>query len=255
KLVVTETKVCEGAKVELEAYYNLGTVNPKIEWKRNGVVLGEGTQTYALDAIQKGQAGKYQVQITDDVCGLDADEVEIEVLAKPTIVVGGDHNKTVLEEESVTFETVVVNGTDIRWQTTSGDVLSIESSYTFVPTESTIYNVVAWNEEENCNTSVPASVLVVERVKIPNVFTPNGDGAHEVWEIESIEDYPNARVQIFTKWGQKVYETFANYAENPWDGKYNGKETPVGVYYYIIELNSEASELNVPLKGEVHIIK
>jgi YVTN family beta-propeller protein len=40
---------------------------------------------------------------------------------------------------------------------------------------------------------------------IPNTFTPNGDGINDTWNIENLESYPNSSVNIFNRWGQKLY--------------------------------------------------
>jgi gliding motility-associated-like protein len=256
-LLVEDDRVCEGEDVIMKAFYNLDLVNPTIVWKKDGSILPFTGTELILDEISKEEEGTYEVFIRDQdkFCAEDDDKFKITVLERPTIVIGGNDGKTILEEESATFEVSVINGTDYQWESIGGDVLSSESSYTVSPTVSSTYNVVAWNEETTCNNTSSASVIVVEQVKVSNVFTPNEDGVHDTWIIESIEDYPDARVQIFTRWGQKVYETYSNYADRPWDGKYEGTYSPVGVYYYIIELNSEIPILNEPIKGEVHILK
>ncbi|MBU0763319.1 MAG: gliding motility-associated C-terminal domain-containing protein, partial [Bacteroidetes bacterium] len=72
---------------------------------------------------------------------------------------------------------------------------------------------------------------------IPTAFTPNGDDIHDTWEIKGIQFYPGAVVQVFNRWGDKVYES-ENYANEPWDGtSKNGKKLPVGPYLYIITID------------------
>ena len=74
-----------------------------------------------------------------------------------------------------------------------------------------------------------------EALRIPQAFTPNGDGINDYWEIEGIENFPNAIVKVFNRWGHEVYAT-GGY-QNNWDGIYknNSKKVPAGSYYYIIE--------------------
>lgn len=66
----------------------------------------------------------------------------------------------------------------------------------------------------------------------PNVFSPNGDGNHDMWVIPSITNYPDCTMSIFNRQGSKVFEQ-RGYANN-WDGMYNGKELPQGTYYYVL---------------------
>jgi gliding motility-associated-like protein len=77
---------------------------------------------------------------------------------------------------------------------------------------------------------------------IPNTFTPNNDGVNDLWVIKNIENYPGALVQIFNRYGQRVFES-KGYSQ-PFDGKYGGSLLPPGVYYYIINLNSNCSLLS-----------
>lgn len=75
-------------------------------------------------------------------------------------------------------------------------------------------------------------VLQPPEIKIPNAFTPNGDGVNDVWEITELSFYPECVVKIFNRNGLMLYQS-KGYT-NAWDGTFNGKKVAVGVYYYII---------------------
>ncbi|MDR3694276.1 gliding motility-associated C-terminal domain-containing protein [Mucilaginibacter sp.] len=85
-------------------------------------------------------------------------------------------------------------------------------------------------------------VVGLTSVNIPSAFTPNNDGINDLWEIKGLENYPNVLIRIFTRNGQKVFES-TGYA-HPFDGKLNGAALPSGVYYYIIALKSGCSVLS-----------
>ena len=68
---------------------------------------------------------------------------------------------------------------------------------------------------------------------IPNTFTPNGDGINDFWDIKYLNSYPGNTVNIFDRYGRKVYTS--NGYNIPWDGTYSGAPLPTGVYYYIID--------------------
>ena len=82
----------------------------------------------------------------------------------------------------------------------------------------------------------------VTAVDISNTFTPNNDGINDLWEIKGLENYPNVLVRVFTRNGQKVFES-TGYAHR-FDGQLNGSPLPSGVYYYIINLQSGCSLLS-----------
>ena len=85
-----------------------------------------------------------------------------------------------------------------------------------------------------------------------NALTPNDDGYNDYWMIKNAEYYPNNHVEIFNRWGQKVYsETGYNNNDKVWRGNYNGGRLPSGVYYYVIKLNSTSKAIT----GTVTIIR
>ena len=85
-----------------------------------------------------------------------------------------------------------------------------------------------------------------------NTLTPNDDGFNDFWYIKNAEHYPNINVEVFNRWGQKVYSgTGYDNSSKVWRGNYNGARLPSGVYYYVIKLNSKATALT----GTVTIIR
>jgi gliding motility-associated-like protein len=68
---------------------------------------------------------------------------------------------------------------------------------------------------------------------IPNAFSPNADGINDVWSIRYLDSYPGTVVQVFDRYGRQVYMSMGY--TTPWNGKYQNKDLPVGVYYYVID--------------------
>ncbi|TMM58964.1 DUF11 domain-containing protein [Maribacter algarum] len=92
----------------------------------------------------------------------------------------------------------------------------------------------------NDRDEVTISVTQEECLTVFNEFSPNNDGANDTFFIECIEDYPNNTLQVFNRWGTKVFEM--NNYDNSWDGTSQGRATineseklPVGTYYYTLE--------------------
>jgi gliding motility-associated-like protein len=85
-------------------------------------------------------------------------------------------------------------------------------------------------------------IIGLSTVTIPNTFTPNGDGINDFWLLSGIESYPEALVQVFNRYGQKVFESRGY--NHPFDGNMGNSKLPVGVYYYIVTLNSTCNLLS-----------
>lgn len=87
---------------------------------------------------------------------------------------------------------------------------------------------------DRCLSADQVKLIVLKPIRIPNVFSPNGDGIHDEWVITELYKYPAADVAVFDRYGKLVFQAKDGYVK-PWDGTYEGKPLPVATYYYIIE--------------------
>ena len=74
-------------------------------------------------------------------------------------------------------------------------------------------------------------------------FSPNSDGKNDTWYIDGIEDYPNNTIQIFNRWGNKIFEMKGyNNKDRAWSSESSiglilgDTNVPDGTYFYIIDL-------------------
>lgn len=116
------------------------------------------------------------------------------------------------------------------------------------PTQDMVYRLTV-RSDKGCETSDEVTVKLLLKPVIPNIFSPNGDGVNDRWVIEHLDSYPGCIVQLFNRYGQLVLK-MVNYT-SPWDGKINGKDAPVGTYYYIIDPRNGRQ----PMTGFVDIIR
>lgn len=103
----------------------------------------------------------------------------------------------------------------------------------------------------NCSDEKSVDVVVFEKIWIPDVFTPNGDGFNDTWELTNITAYPNAEVRVFNRWGEIAYYSYGSYGG--FDGTYNGNVLPMGSYTYHIIPFPDHPELE--LKGTLAIFR
>ena len=119
------------------------------------------------------------------------------------------------------------------------------------PTVTTTYTLTG--TLMGCTLSDQVTVIVESEIFIPTTFSPNGDNINEAWLIEGMEEYPNAFVRIFTRWGQQVFESNGYSDVKAWKGtSKRGQDLASGVYYYVIALNDEDDQL---FKGSVTLIR
>ena len=71
---------------------------------------------------------------------------------------------------------------------------------------------------------------------VPGGISPNDDNINDTWLPLGFENYPNATVKVFNRWGQEVFYATSKMA--PWDGTFDGKALPTADYYYILDLGN-----------------
>jgi gliding motility-associated-like protein len=110
------------------------------------------------------------------------------------------------------------------------------------------FRVYEHNKSRNTGSwSNTVKVEVEGKLLIPDVFTPNGDGINDEWEIRNIQFHPFQQAVIYNRHGQVIYECKNEFI--PWDGRING-EIIQGTYLYQITFDSK----NVKY-GQVTVLK
>lgn len=254
--ITGEDTVCEvGGLITLTVSGQDG--NP-VTWSN-----GETGSTITLNS--PGESGIYTVTADDGICPISSTLVasdSVLIDEEPVVSISGSEIQLVVFEGDPISLTGVVNDSrdGVLWSSDNGlngldginDIIT-----SFSPLEGGNYNytLTAFNGE--CDNSASINVVVIQPVKIPNAFTPNGDGDNEVWDIRGLGTYSEAVVKIYNRWGNLVYENYGTYKQ--WDGsnRSKGKQLPTGTYYYMIDLGIEipGAKQDKEMKGHVSIIR
>lgn len=148
-----------------------------------------------------------------------------------------------LGNSDATIQLLYLSGADGDWMSTA-HWYSNDALWKDVLNTNSI-SIGNFNVSEKANWNFPtnnhAYVLIntIDQLIIPNVFTPNGDGANDVFFITSsgLSEY---NLTILNRWGNTVFES-----EDPaeaWDGKSNGEPCTDGTYFYLLKAKSTSKE-------------
>jgi gliding motility-associated-like protein len=135
-----------------------------------------------------------------------------------------------------------------RWQPADGLSNPAHPSPLASPLETTTYTVTV-TDPDGCEASDEVTIKVRRELKVPNGFSPNGDGVNDNWEIGNMDTQPDAQIEVFDRWGLKVFGS-VGYPQ-PWDGSYRGQLLPQDVYFYIITYQNGRARL----KGQLNLIR
>jgi len=98
-----------------------------------------------------------------------------------------------------------------------------------------------------CSSSITYGPYIVASptLFIPNVFSPNGDGLYDTFEVlySGVESYD---MKIFDRWGREVFHSIQSNVH--WDGlKPSGGKSSEGVYYYRLMIGDKSYQGDVSL--------
>ncbi|MCB9203587.1 MAG: gliding motility-associated C-terminal domain-containing protein [Flavobacteriales bacterium] len=117
------------------------------------------------------------------------------------------------------------------------------------PEETTMFYVTV-TDENGCTATDSILVEVTPGIVFPDGITPNGDGINDTWIIDNIDLFDDAIVEVYNRWGQLLFQSAPGYPV-PWDGKFKGKDLPVGTYYYVIY----SDNFEDPFTGPITIVR
>jgi len=215
-----------------------------------GVFSGPGVSPTGIFDPGNAGAGTHLLTYTYSANNGCKNAVTRNVIVHPTPIADAGPDKVVLEGGTVTLTPTLINNIPVTYRWTPADWLNNPAIANTIASPPTDFSyTLAVTSDKGCSTSDVVFIKMLKTPVIPNIFSPNGDGIHDRWEIEYLESYPGCIVQIYNRYGQLVHK-IVNYT-SPWDGRINGKDAPVGTYYYIIDPKNGRK----PITGYVDIIR
>lgn len=189
---------CENC-IEADGLFNVTAVEPgiyEVNYAINGVCSDE--DMYFLEVLEQANASIFQPSL---VC---------------------------LGSESIELTSINSGGS---WSAECGDCINEESGSFYVGDLAVGSYIVEYRIDGFCGDIQSALVEIVPcDLLIPNVFTPNGDGTNEVFEVKNLSFFRGSRLQVFNRWGQEVYGN--DDYKNNWDGSGLSE----GTYFFLLDV-------------------
>lgn len=216
------------------------------------------SSTFTIDAsvMQNIPAGMYVFTITDDVCSV-TDSIQVGTDPGPI----ADFSQSVLSgcaPLNVAFTNESQNATSFAWTFGNGNTANVNDLSTQNQTyssDATIMLVafagvcsdtayaavdisvcgcmdpVALNYNPLATVDDGSCVFPTPTVSAPNVFTPNGDGSNQIFELTTTNAVKIDLI-ISNRWGNKIVDKSGLGSSISWDGTVNGLPASEGVYFY-----------------------
>ncbi len=253
-----DTTICLGSDFVLNVDEKLGftyvwsheneiifnrTVNSIVNDQADIIVTPSNSlDIYTLTVTDPSCASSYDIIATVNVNFIDP------LITSNPDVEYGDY-PVVLSGENIQLSSDNINCDEYNWQWDDNSEVNNNGDLNIYNLESSGWYYLYVTDSYGCKGY--DSIYVVVGVLPYDAITPNNDGYNDTWSPVDIEQYENALVQVFNRWGGLVFESVGGEQYIPWDGTNNGEELVVGTYYYIIDLNTG----DEPQTGPVTIIR
>jgi len=181
----------------------------------------------------------------------DRDTVVVNIYALPVVDAGPTFTIPVFSSVTIGGNPTASGSFSLSWSPS----FNLDDPNSLNPvasnTVNTVYTVTVMDLTTGCIASDTMTVFLYPLIKIPNGFSPNGDTKNEKWIIDYIDQFPENTVEVYNRWGEQLF--FKRGYNGEFDGKFKGKNLPVGTYYYVINLNHPA--YTVPYTGPLTIFR
>lgn len=233
------------------------------ELLRNNGTLSTLSDTFFLDrAAASNTIYAYTIRATD-VCNQKSNlsPVSSNLLLR---AVPDNNGKVQLSWNTYVYWNSGVENYSVQYQRPDSFVditlintLAFEDSSLYSDTLIDIAKCYRVTAQQNNSTASAKSNLVcipfIPQLWIPDAFSPNPtkDQLNNCWSIENVgvEEF---YLEIYNRWGERIFKTAdKNFC---WDGNYQNKPSPDGVYFYIVRAKGKA-RLAFEKKGMIYLTR
>ena len=233
---VPDTAVCSGTPVTFTATSVSSGNAPAYQWEVNGTDVGADLPTFTIAGLSNGD--QVSCRFSDSsVCSQSTSNIfNMLVAASPTVDSGQSY--TIELGQGITLSPVLSDSiASYLWSPASGLSDSAIRDPVASPFKSITYTLTV-TADDGCKASGAIMVNVSAPLRIPNAFTPNGDGKNDIFYILSapqgcrIKDF-----SIYDRWGQTIFKCVdarPGDRGTGWNGNIGRSPAPAGAYLYSI---------------------
>jgi gliding motility-associated-like protein len=247
-ITLTVSKSANGGTMVIEE-------NNTITFTPAGDSMGQISFTYAVtDSNGDQSVATVRVEILPGITAIN-DTIESEM--NQTINIHPiDNDQGIKDDVFVTILQHPENGNAVM---DDSGIVTYDPHFDFVGTDSISYEVCSEANINNCSQAWAIinirrpEIETDEEFRIPEGFSPDGDGVNDYFEMRGINKYERVTISIFNRWGNLIYAS-DNY-QNNWDGTSrktlgSSGSLPTGTYFYVIKIvdNDKQYKGNVFLK-------
>ena len=243
---------CEGDAVSLLVIADGTSLTYK--WRNgttdliNGLnISGVNSDMLTIDPVGLLDASLNYNVVVYGTCAANDTSINVSITVNANPVAVASSNSPVCVNSTINLFSETVLGGTYTWTGVNG-YTSIEQNPVINSASTSDMGEYSLRVKLGACISAPSVITVIVNkcletdFNIPEGFSPNGDLINDLFVVRGIDRFPNSKIVIFNRWGDKVFE--ASPYTNDWDGKatigliLGEDELPIGTYFYILDLGS-----------------
>lgn len=232
--ILGDTLVCGGYTTLYEGVSNI--TPPVFHWNLSGggTIIDTTVNPISIDWGSGSSNHSLQLtQVAPNGCASYPQTIFIDVNPQPVANFSATPS-TVLGSIPVTFTDSSLNAAYWNWNFGNGNTSSETDPQHIYNAEGSYTVTLIIESAEGCFDTAYTTINVIDGLTIPNVFTPNGDGANDLFEINGT-NFKNFDATIFDRWGLLVFESSS--AQVSWNGKtLTGSWATEGTYFLTLKI-------------------
>jgi gliding motility-associated-like protein len=232
------------------------------EWKNQDSIVVSTDRTFEI-----GESGSYVLTVTNVATGCNAvDTTVVEIFPNYSDSIVGKKLLVDGETQTLRVELINLDKSEVgsyEWYRNNDLIPGANADTLFIEEEGVycVKVIPAGAQESACveQACINVETVLTKEVYIPNIFSPNTDGANDIFTVEGGKNVRLiSNVLIYDRWGELVFQsgqfTLENKYDFGWDGRFKGKAAISGVYVYVVEVeyNDDTRET---VTGDITLIR
>lgn len=234
-----DTTVCANAPITYTVPANGSTYTFNVT---NGTIVAQ--DQYSFSVIWDPNFSQGQIQVSETVpnnvnggCSSTPRQYQIEIFPQPVANFSINYEELlgggIFINDIVNFIDSSSLATSWYWDLGDGATSTFQNPFHTYSSIGTYQVMLAVQSDLGCADTAYLPLTVIEGLVVPNVFTPNGDGINDYFNVRT-SNVGNYRIRVYNRWGTLVFENEA--PEIKWDGRTTaGVDASSGTYYFIID--------------------
>jgi gliding motility-associated-like protein len=244
--------ICGDSIVTFTASPVNGGSKPDFRWIVNGQPAGADTSVFSsgklnngdmISAVMNGNLQCSSHLAYSNTLTMTVYQTPVIMLTPDTVIAGGS---SMLLNPSIAGQIMTY-----QWSPVTGLSNPDVADPVATPLTSTIYELQVISPD-GCTAAAKEMVHVFYDLRMPNAFTPNGDGKNDLFRVPPALGVNILKFSVYDRWGTLVFTTGSG---TGWDGRMGGTPQPAGTYVWMIEYYNPLIKKSEMKNGTVELIR